>query len=63
MENKLVQGIPLMDFGNKIVIRGILFANDETEKGWIAVLPQKVLPDNVLINQITPTLEEWHDIP
>lgn len=35
-EKVICNEIPLLDFGNKVVIRGVLFANDETEEGWIA---------------------------
>lgn len=57
---KEVQGIPLLDFGNKVVIRGVLFTNDETEESWIAVLPQK--QEGFMVGTLKPTLQEWHDI-
>lgn len=61
LEQEICNEIPLMDFGKKIVIRGILFANDETDDSWIAVLPQKDKPKAIPL-LIQPTLQEWHDI-
>jgi len=52
--------IPLMDFGNEVVIRGVLFANDKTDDAWLTLLPQK--NDISFKGSIKPTLEEWHDI-
>lgn len=60
LKQKICGEIPLLDFGNKVVIRGVLFANDETEESWIAVLPQKNM--HSLNGSIQPTLQEWHDI-
>lgn len=55
------KSIPLMDFGDKIVIRGVLFTNDSTEESMIAVLPQKDF-DEKKVGILVPTLDEWHQI-
>ena len=55
------KSIPLMDFGDKIVIRGVLFTNDSTEESMIAVLPQKDF-DEKKVGILAPTLDEWHQI-
>lgn len=60
LEKKICNEIPLIDFGNKIVIRGVLFANDETGDNYLAVLPQKRVDGAKQI--LYPTLQEWHDI-
>lgn len=52
--------IPLLDFGNDIVITGVLFT-DTKERSYIATLPKKVV-DIDQISIMKPTLDDWHKI-
>lgn len=52
--------IPLLDFGSKVVIKGVLFTDETTDKSYVALLPQKRIEKDP--EPLHPTLEEWHQI-
>lgn len=58
METKQFNEIPIYDFGNKLVISGIVLTNDESES-ILMMLPQKLqeLSDNLVV--VAPNIEEW----
>lgn len=52
--------IPILDFGNDLVITGVLFTNTK-EESFIATLPKKKI-DTDKVNVLKPSLNDWHDI-
>lgn len=52
--------IPLRDFGNDIVISGVLFTRSNDES-FIATLPKKKIDINK-IGITKPSLDDWHEI-
>lgn len=60
MKDKMIGDIPLIDFGNKITIKGIFFG-DDSDTSFIALLPQEHVVE-MEGSIITPTINEWHDI-
>ena len=60
METKKFKDIPIYDFGNKLVISGIILTNDENES-LLMMLPQKLqeLSDKLVV--VAPTIEEWKE--
>ena len=61
VENKIIQGIPLLDFGNKIVIQGV-FLSDENGRDFVAMLPQRKLNGLDNVSLLHPDYDEWHKI-
>lgn len=59
-ETTVIAGKPILDFGNDIVITGVLFTGID-DKSFIATLPKKNI-DTSDVDVVKPTLEEWHDI-
>jgi hypothetical protein len=61
MEIKQFNEIPIYDWGNKYVLSGMLFTNNE-EESFIVMLPQKLQELSNNLKVIAPSIEEWKQL-